>query len=82
MNAFCTDKQRVQIPSLPSVEKTDVKMSLKAMVACGPFTFEADLDYKPFNAIIEAARTERPDLLLLVGINYTCSVSLVYNHCV
>ena len=44
-------------------------MSLKAMIACGPFTFEADLDYKPFTAILEAARTEKPDLLLLVRIN-------------
>lgn len=48
------------------MEKTDSNMSLKAMIACGPFTFEADLDYRPFTAILEAAREERPDLLLLV----------------
>lgn len=57
----------LRLPPLPTTSKSEVKKSLKSFVACGPFTFESDLDYKPLAQIIETVRTERPDLLLLLG---------------
>ncbi|CAE6448433.1 hypothetical protein ACGC1H_005537 [Rhizoctonia solani] len=53
-------------PLLPSL-KTDVDSSLKAIIACGPYTFDSDLDYKPFAALINAVLAERPQLLILIG---------------
>ncbi|KAG8691228.1 DNA-directed DNA polymerase alpha subunit pol12 [Ceratobasidium sp. 423] len=53
-------------PLLPSL-KTDVDSSLKAVIACGPYTFDSDLDYKPFTTLIDAILTERPQLLILIG---------------
>ncbi|KAJ1303322.1 hypothetical protein OPQ81_011518 [Rhizoctonia solani] len=53
-------------PLLPSL-KTDVDSSLKAVIACGPYSFDSDLDYKPFAALIDALLIERPQLLILIG---------------
>ncbi|KAH7336988.1 DNA polymerase alpha/epsilon subunit B-domain-containing protein [Rhizoctonia solani] len=53
-------------PLLPSL-KTDVDSSLKAVIACGPYSFDSDLDYKPFATLIDAVLTERPQLLILIG---------------
>ncbi|CAE6391160.1 unnamed protein product [Rhizoctonia solani] len=53
-------------PLLPSL-KSDVDSSLKAVIACGPYTFDSDLDYKPFATLIDNIRTERPQLLILIG---------------
>ncbi|QRV77706.1 DNA polymerase alpha subunit B [Ceratobasidium sp. AG-Ba] len=57
----------LRLPPLPINSKSEAPSSLKALIACGPFTFESDLDYKPLLQVVEAARTERPDLLLLLG---------------
>ncbi|KAG9127039.1 DNA-directed DNA polymerase alpha subunit pol12 [Ceratobasidium sp. 392] len=57
----------LRLPSLPPIGKSDTGASLKAIIACGPFTFDSDLDYKPFNGVIDATRNEQPDLLLLLG---------------
>ncbi|CAE6458479.1 unnamed protein product [Rhizoctonia solani] len=53
-------------PLLPSL-KTDVDSSLKVVIACGPYSFDSDLDYKPFAALIDAVLSERPQLLILIG---------------
>ncbi|KAG9083062.1 DNA-directed DNA polymerase alpha subunit pol12 [Ceratobasidium sp. 370] len=57
----------LRLPPLPPAGKSDSNASLKAFIACGPFTIDSDLDYKPFTRILEATREERPDLLLLLG---------------
>ncbi|CAE6527247.1 unnamed protein product [Rhizoctonia solani] len=57
----------LRMPSLLPSLKTDVNSSLKAMIACGPYSFDSDLDYKPFAALIDAVLTERPQLLVLIG---------------
>lgn len=36
-------------------------------VAAGPYTLEADLLYEPFDALMEVAMEERPDVLILLG---------------
>ena len=38
------------------------------MVACGPFTTDADLGYKPWRALLQGIKTAKPDVLLLVFI--------------
>ncbi|CUA68780.1 DNA polymerase alpha subunit B [Schizosaccharomyces pombe 972h-] [Rhizoctonia solani] len=53
-------------PLLPSL-KTDVDSSLKAIIACGPYSFDSDLDYKPFATLIDTVLAERPQLLILIG---------------
>ncbi|KAG8737123.1 DNA-directed DNA polymerase alpha subunit pol12 [Ceratobasidium sp. 428] len=57
----------LRLPPLPSISKSDADSSLKAVIACGPFTFDSDLDYKPFKGVVDVARNEQPDLLLLLG---------------
>ena len=37
------------------------------MLAAGPYTLDADLNYEPFEALIEAALRDRPDVLVLVS---------------
>lgn len=38
------------------------------MVACGPFTPDADLGYKPWRALLQGIKSTKPDVLLLVCI--------------
>ena len=40
--------------------------SFSMMVACGPFSPDTDLDFKPWKALMERIRTSRPDVALLV----------------
>ena len=40
---------------------------LSVMIAAGPYTLDTDLDYEPFDALMEVARNDRPDALILVG---------------
>jgi len=41
---------------------------LSVMIAAGPYTLDTDLDYEPFDALMEVARNDRPDALILVGL--------------
>lgn len=36
------------------------------VTASGPFTLDADLDYAPFDALIEEIKRSRPDVVILV----------------
>ncbi|TFK40723.1 DNA polymerase alpha/epsilon subunit B-domain-containing protein [Crucibulum laeve] len=36
-------------------------------VACGPFTPDADLEYKPWRALIKSLKTTKPKVLVLIG---------------
>jgi hypothetical protein len=40
---------------------------LSVMIAAGPYTLDTDLDYEPFDALMEVARNDRPDALILVS---------------
>ncbi|CCO29121.1 DNA polymerase alpha subunit B [Rhizoctonia solani AG-1 IB] len=57
----------LRIPPLLPGLKSDVDSSLKAVIACGPYSFDSDLDYKPFTALIDNILIERPQLLVLIG---------------
>lgn len=37
------------------------------MIAAGPYTLDDDMLYHPLAALIDVARTERPDVLILVS---------------
>ncbi|KAJ9107993.1 hypothetical protein QFC20_003679 [Naganishia adeliensis] len=41
--------------------------AVQVMLAAGPYTLDADLNYEPFEALIEAALRDRPDVLVLLG---------------
>lgn len=41
--------------------------AVQIMLAAGPYTLDADLNYEPFEALIEAALRDRPDVLVLVS---------------
>ncbi|CAE6482270.1 unnamed protein product [Rhizoctonia solani] len=53
-------------PLLPSL-KSDIDSSLKVVIACGPYSFDSDLEYKPFATLVDNVLTERPQLLVLIG---------------
>ncbi|KAK4056532.1 DNA-directed DNA polymerase alpha subunit pol12 [Microbotryomycetes sp. JL221] len=40
---------------------------MSVMVAAGPFTVQSDLEYAPLGALLDAAETEKPDVLVLIG---------------
>lgn len=39
---------------------------MSIMTAAGPYTCDDDLEYEPLTALVEAASSNRPDLLILV----------------
>ena len=39
---------------------------MAVMLACGPYSTEDNLDFVPFDALIEEARKTKPDVLILV----------------
>ncbi len=40
---------------------------ISVMLGAGPFTLDTDVLFEPLDALMEAARTERPDVLILVS---------------
>ncbi|KAK4685108.1 DNA polymerase alpha subunit B, partial [Tremellales sp. Uapishka_1] len=40
---------------------------LSMIVAAGPYTLEDDLNYEPFNALVDVVISETPDVLILLG---------------
>ncbi|KAH9472656.1 hypothetical protein Pst134EA_003261 [Puccinia striiformis f. sp. tritici] len=40
---------------------------ISLVVACGPFTWDNDLDYIPFEALIDQLMIDQPDCLILLG---------------
>lgn len=41
-------------------------LPMSVLVAAGPYTVDADLEYEPFAALIDQAIKEKPDVLILV----------------
>lgn len=41
---------------------------MSIILASGPFTTEDNLDYAPFEALIDEARRSKPDVLILVNL--------------
>ncbi len=46
------------------------------LVACGPFTADSDTSYKPWRALLQHIKVQKPDVLLLV--RYTFRRPLIY----
>ncbi|GAA6029568.1 hypothetical protein JCM8097_000942 [Rhodosporidiobolus ruineniae] len=40
---------------------------MAVLVASGPYTVESDLEFEPLKALVEAAKKERPDVVVLTG---------------
>lgn len=47
---------------------------LAVIVAAGPYTLDADLEYAPLQALMEVVAREQPDLLILVSLLTCCPV--------
>lgn len=44
------------------------------LVACGPFTTDADTGYKPWRGLLHQIKAQKPDVLLLVCLESTISL--------
>ncbi|GAA5861838.1 hypothetical protein JCM8547_008571 [Rhodosporidiobolus lusitaniae] len=40
---------------------------MSVLIASGPYTVESDLEYEPLQALVEQAKRERPDVVVLTG---------------
>ena len=55
-------------PSLPL--KEDGEGSFSMLIAGGPFTPDTDLQYKPWQDLVQVISKESPDTVLLVGASF------------
>ncbi|KDQ09882.1 hypothetical protein BOTBODRAFT_58411 [Botryobasidium botryosum FD-172 SS1] len=53
--------------STQSRPSSGVTTGASVMIASGPYTFDADLEYKPFKALVREAMAFRPSILILLG---------------
>ncbi|KIK88801.1 hypothetical protein PAXRUDRAFT_688122 [Paxillus rubicundulus Ve08.2h10] len=51
----------------PSPPPSDANASFSMCIACGPFTVDSDLEYKPWENLLDTLRASKPAVLLLVG---------------
>jgi DNA polymerase alpha subunit B len=58
----------------PSLGQTKLKIDpgvsdepFSVYIACGPYTFDADLSYTPWHAFLKTIKTKKPTVVLLVG---------------
>ncbi|KAF9485899.1 DNA polymerase alpha, subunit B [Pholiota conissans] len=51
----------------PKLDPSTVQDSISMLAACGPFTTDADISYKPWRALLHQIKARKPDVLLLVG---------------
>ena len=42
------------------------------IVACGPFTLDSDISYRPWRTLLQQIKVEKPDVLVLVCIFLPC----------
>jgi DNA polymerase alpha subunit B len=42
------------------------------IVACGPFTSDSDISYRPWRALLQQIKVAKPDVLMLVRIFFPC----------
>ncbi|KAG1898113.1 DNA polymerase alpha, subunit B [Suillus fuscotomentosus] len=57
------------IPPMPAspAPPSNVAASFDMCIACGPFTPDANLDYKPWRTLISNLKTSKPAVVLLLG---------------
>ncbi|KAF8158218.1 DNA polymerase alpha/epsilon subunit B-domain-containing protein [Crassisporium funariophilum] len=51
----------------PKLDPSTSHTSANMLVACGPYTMDTDLSYKPWRALLQTIKASKPDVLLLVG---------------
>jgi DNA polymerase alpha subunit B len=61
------------MPASPA-PPSNVAASFDMCIACGPFTPDANLDYKPWNTLISNLKTSKPAVVLLV-----CTLIIQFN---
>jgi hypothetical protein len=61
------EMERTPLPDMLAMQERTGGQPVEVMLAAGPYTLDADLEYAPFEALVEAAIRDRPDVLLLVS---------------
>ncbi|KAF8837908.1 DNA polymerase alpha, subunit B [Paxillus ammoniavirescens] len=51
----------------PSPPPNDANAAFSMCIACGPFTVDSDLEYKPWENLLDTLRANKPAVVLLVG---------------
>ncbi|KAG6336118.1 hypothetical protein ID866_2984 [Astraeus odoratus] len=51
----------------PSVPLNDPNASFSMCIACGPFTADSDLEYKPWSHLVANLKSTKPAVVLLIG---------------
>ncbi|CAA7261468.1 unnamed protein product [Cyclocybe aegerita] len=51
----------------PKLDPATSQNSVTILVACGPFTSDSDIGYKPWRALLQQIKTQKPDAVLLLG---------------
>lgn len=59
--------ERTPLPDMLAMQERTAGQPVEVMLAAGPYTLDADLEYAPFEALVETAIRDRPDVLLLVS---------------
>ena len=50
----------------PKLDPAVAQNQATMFIACGPYTADTDLTYKPWRALFNEIKTKKPDVLLLV----------------
>ncbi|KAJ9098934.1 hypothetical protein QFC19_006158, partial [Naganishia cerealis] len=61
------EMERTPLPDMLAMQERTAGAPVEVMLAAGPYTLDADLEYAPFEALVETAIRDRPDVLLLLG---------------
>ncbi|EKM49604.1 uncharacterized protein PHACADRAFT_166969 [Phanerochaete carnosa HHB-10118-sp] len=67
------------LPSLPAPTALGSNGSFSVSVACGPFTADADLSYEPWKLLLAKWKTEKPEIIIIVGPFIDCMHALWKN---
>jgi len=51
----------------PSPPPSDATTAFSVCIACGPFTLDTDLEYKPWRSLLDIVKTSKPAVILLTG---------------
>ncbi|KAJ3512303.1 hypothetical protein NLJ89_g3597 [Agrocybe chaxingu] len=51
----------------PKPDPATSQNTATVLVACGPFTSDLDIGYKPWRALLQQIKTQKPDVVLLLG---------------
>ena len=63
-----TDRYTLQLPpiKMPPSPASDANAAFSMCIACGPFTLDSDLDYKPWASLLGKVKESKPAVILLV----------------